>query len=429
MTLLEDKRFIREGRSIREWILNLASEQKDVRDKASDVLYEMELGIESNGDNSDNCEIGSEIDSLFPKAVEEVFNHLSSAEIQKMLKVIERNGKQLLSYNDKVRKVCESDNNEYQMPEEEAKEGHHGMINLDILKYAGTKMRDAIDIWIEFIVQDAADSGISQTAAEALGNIGTRAKSAFPVLFKKMCASNNPHHYAYPIAQIIKDDEELQKQIVLFLNDSDFEKISACLLILRHLDTVIDIMRPLKSLSGHQEEKVRGLVARVYGKIGNNNNEIRDILLNMIKTEKEHNRSVAIESLAKTCSNSDIVVPILINALSDPDYSFCQYEGCVESASVYLFNYANKAQSMKPYEEIFPVLQKHVKEMDGISNEGDDLGKIQLLSRFGPKAKKALPKLKRYLKSFLEDDPKAKEKTTRILKQAVEAIEKDNRKQ
>ena len=196
-------------------------------------------------------------------------------------------------------------------------------------------------------------------------------------------------------------------------------------MVLKYIELSDKTRDKILSLTEHPDQEVRALAIEMLGVFCQKRQEAINVLLLKIQTEKEHNKSVAIEALAKICDDPKIVVPILIDALDDDDYSFCEYEGCVDSAADYLLEYVNRAKTMELFEKALPILLNDIKEMEEISNVDDNLKRVQLLGKFGPRAKSALPKLKKYLKGFLKYDPEAKEKHTAILKQAVEAIEKE----
>ncbi len=400
---------------MRDWIIDLASGDKSVRIRAGNVLKAMELGVPSVYTDLERRESDDEAGKLFPQKVREVFADPSFPGCE-VLKALIQNALRLsrlhIAHVSKQSRHEGGEADSVFADDEMCTPAH--MISHRIIEEAAGVVPAVLGDLTGILEREDTETLMESTAVKALGNMGSAAKSAYGMLFRRLCESEDGL-VAASMAKIISEDRQAITELRSLLYGRCSKEAHAAIRVLMNLREVPDITVELKALSKHGDEKIQGAAAAALGKMGRERADVERLLLEMVDKEKGHNRSQAIESLALVCDKPEVVVPILIDALDDPDYCFCRYEGCVESAAKLLWRFAEYA------EDAIPSLTKYLEELEYFENVDDSLERITLLGKLGAKAQPAVHVLKRHLEMFSEFDEDSE--IPRTLRDAIEKIE------
>jgi HEAT repeat protein len=193
-------------------------------------------------------------------------------------------------------------------------------------------------------------------AARALGEIGTNAASAIPVLTRKTQSAEKQVAAAAQAALIRIRNEPIEPHLSAFFDVTN-KTYPHPFLVLCELGTHAESAIP-KLLEGldSPNKRVRGLSLHLLGYVGINSTECFAALTNLLQDSDSMVRGSAIDALANFGPPAKPAAPLVVKLLDDPD-DLCQ------SSALYFLDAVLTPQEFAPYRARVEVVTNAVNEV------------------------------------------------------------------
>lgn len=377
------------GRPLREWLIDLASADRAVREGAGEVLRAARVGLRADAPDEEVAEIPT------PEAAAAAWRDM----IRRQFAAPDfpggptavRLARWLLAVHTAFHaRIDRGDEVEF---EHEESMSAAAMAAAWVLEAVGPGAAEAVPVLIEML--EANGGHEAYLAAEALGSMGPAARAAVPALIETVRhqgANERPYRKGRALAALAGDDPSVVRRLADLVSAPEAAAREGACAALREFGARAAAAIPaLIAATRHDDAETRSHAAIALSTVARDRPDIVDVLLPLTRDEAWWVRGNAVGSLGALGLRLPDLIPVFVAALSDTggDGDWTVREQALSAL----------ADAGPQAESAVPVLLGQLRD-----EEGDiDADVARALGAIGPAARDALPLLTASSRELDED--------------------------